>query len=84
MGVRWGDAANSGRSLEIMALPTGETGIRQQIYLPVQRTLAYDGSLWIRHLSGPAALSISIRKRSADDRILAEAKVEASSSDWTR
>ena len=81
---RWGDAANSSRSLEIMALPTGETGIRQQIYLPVQRTLEYDGSIWIRHLSGPAELSISIRKRNAGDRILAEAKVAASSSDWTR
>ncbi len=81
---RWGDAANSSRSLEIMALPTGETGIRQQIYLPVQRTLEYDGSIWIKHLSGPAELSISLRKRNANDRILAEAKVTASSSDWTR
>jgi alpha-L-arabinofuranosidase len=50
----------------------------------VQRTLEYDGSIWIRHLSGPAELSISIRKRNTDDRILAEAKVGASSSDWTR
>jgi alpha-N-arabinofuranosidase len=81
---RWGDAANSNRSLEIMALPTGETGIRQQIYLPVQRTLEYDGSLWIKHLSGPAELSISIRKRNTGDQILAEAKVAAGSSDWTR
>src|ERR1700722_11385281 len=81
---RWGDAANSSRSLEIMALPAGETGIRQQIYLPVQRILEYDGSLWIRHLSGPAELSISIRKRNAADRILAEAKVTASSPEWTR
>jgi alpha-L-arabinofuranosidase len=32
--LRWGDAANSSRSLEIMALSTGETGIRQRIYLP--------------------------------------------------
>jgi hypothetical protein len=32
---RWGDAANSSRSLEIMALPSGESGIRQRIYLPV-------------------------------------------------
>jgi alpha-N-arabinofuranosidase len=71
---RWGDAANSSRSLEIMALPTGETGIRHRIYLPVKRTLEYDGSIWIRHLSGPAELSISIRERNEDDRILAEAK----------
>jgi alpha-N-arabinofuranosidase len=81
---RWGDAANSSRSLEIMALPTGETGISQRIYLPVQRTLEYDGSLWVRHLSGPAALSVSIRKRDAGNRILAEAKLDAGSPEWSR
>ena len=79
-----GDAANSNESLEIMALPTGETGIRQRIYLPVQRTLEYDGSLWVKHLSGPAAASVSIRKHDGGNRILAEAKIEANGSDWTR
>ena len=79
-----GDAANSNQSLEIMALPTGETGISQRIYLPVQRTLEYDGSLWVKHLSGPTALSVSIRKRDGGNRMLAEAKVDAPGSDWTR
>src|SRR3984957_8030320 len=81
---RWGDAANSSRSLEIMALPTGETGIRQRIYLPVQRTLQYDGSLWIKHLSGPAAVSISLRNTDAGERIFTEAKLDASAADWTK
>ncbi len=81
---RWGDAANSSRSLEIMALPSGESGIRQRIYLPVHRTLKYEGSLWIKHLSGASAVSVSIRKRNADDRIFAEAKLDAASPDWTR
>ena len=79
-----GDAANSNQSLEIMALPTGETGIRQRIYLPVQRTLQYDGSIWVKHLSGPGVLSVSIRNHDAGDRILSETKVDANSADWTR
>jgi alpha-N-arabinofuranosidase len=81
---RWGDAANSSRSLEIMALPTGEAGICQRIYLPVQRTLEYDGSIWVKHLSGPTVVSVSIRKRDAGDQILAETKVDAGGPDWTR
>ena len=81
---RWGDAANSSRSLEIIALPAGETGIRQHIYLPVQRTLQYDGSLWIKHLAGPATVSVSLRSPDTDSRIFTEAKIEAASSDWTK
>jgi alpha-N-arabinofuranosidase len=81
---RWGDAANSYRSLEVMALPSGETGIRQRIYLPVQRVLAYDGSLWVKHLSGSPAVSISIRMRNQPANILADAKVDAASQEWSR
>jgi len=81
---RWGDAANSSRSLEIMALPAGETGIRQRIYLPIQRTLEYDGSIWVKHLSGPEELSVSIRPHDISDRILTAAKLKADGGDWTR
>jgi alpha-L-arabinofuranosidase len=81
---RWGDAANSTRSLEIMALPTGETGIRQHIYLPVQRTLEYNGSLWIKHLGGPATVLVSLRSPDAGGRTFTEAKLEASAGDWTK
>jgi alpha-L-arabinofuranosidase len=81
---RWGDAANSSRSLEILALPAGETGILQHIYLPVQRTLQYDGSLWIKHLAGPATVSVSLRSADAGGRIFTEAKLEASAEDWTK
>lgn len=80
---RWGDAANSSRSLEIMALPE-ETGIRQRIYLPVHRTRVFEGSLWIKHLSGAAAVSVSIRKRNESDRILADARLDAANPEWTR
>lgn len=49
---RWTDAANSSRSLMIMALPDKETGVRQQVYLPVHRTRRYTGSLYAKQLSG--------------------------------
>jgi alpha-N-arabinofuranosidase len=64
--------------------PGGETGIRQRIYLPVHRTLAYEGSLGIKHLSGASAVSVSIRKRNSEGAIFAEAKLDAASHDWTR
>lgn len=50
---RWGDAANSWRSLEILGVPGRETGIRQQIFLPIHRELRYNGSVYLKHLSGP-------------------------------
>jgi alpha-N-arabinofuranosidase len=59
---RWNDAANSFRSLEIMALPGNETGIRQTVYLPAHRVLRYQGSIYVRHLSGPPAVEISLRR----------------------
>jgi alpha-L-arabinofuranosidase len=81
---RWGDAANSSRSLEIMALPSGETGIRQRIYLPVQRTLEYEGSLWIKHVDGPATVAVSLREHGGENKVFSEAKLDASNTDWTR
>ncbi len=81
---RWGDAANSSRSLEIMALPKEETGIRQRIYLPVHRELAYDGSLWIKHLAGSEQVSVSIRKHNDPKQVLAESKLSAAAGEWTR
>ncbi|MGB9418055.1 MAG: hypothetical protein WCB58_17180, partial [Acidobacteriaceae bacterium] len=47
---RWGNAANSWRSLVVMGVPGQPTGIRQQVYLPVQRELTYKGSFFARHL----------------------------------
>ena len=40
---RWGDAANSARSLLVMGLPGQETGVRQRVYLPVHRVSALPG-----------------------------------------
>ena len=64
-----------GRSLVVMAVSGQPAGIKQEVYLPVQRTLAYKGSFFARHLSGPSKLTISLaqaeQQRSAclgDDR----------------
>ena len=81
---RWGDAANSFRSLLIMALPGKETGVRQKVYLPVRRELIYHASVFAKYVGGPRSLGISIRKaeptrcwvsvarRHTDGRYLAE------------
>lgn len=64
---RWGDAANSARSLLIMALPQKQTGVRQEVYLPVHRILRYTGSIYAKPVSGPNELEISLRKRNRID-----------------
>ena len=61
---RWGDAANGSRSLMIMALPGKQTGVRQQVFLPVHRVLRYTGSLWAKSVSGPRAIEVLLRRRS--------------------
>ena len=81
---RWGDAANSSRSLLVMALPTAETGVRQQVYLPVHRTLAYTGSLYAKHVSGPAQLTVSLRRRNKAAETFASATIVLSGREWTR
>ncbi len=81
--LRYGNAANSWRSLVILGLPNQQTGIRQKVYLPVHRTLEYKGSLYARRLSGPSDLTVSIRPRNSSE-VLASAKVNASSSEWTK
>lgn len=80
---RWGDAANSSRYLTVIGVPDQPTGIRQKVYLPVQRTLAYSGSLYARHLSGPTQLTVSLRPRN-ETKVLASAQVDASAAGWTK
>jgi alpha-N-arabinofuranosidase len=77
----WGDAVNSWRSLEIMGVPGQPTGILQKVYLPVRRVLTYNGSLYAKHLSGPAEMTIELRKRNSTE-ILAQAQVTAAGADW--
>ncbi|MBB5059835.1 alpha-N-arabinofuranosidase [Granulicella aggregans] len=79
-----GDAANSYQSMLIMSLPKTEVGILERVYLPVQRELTYKGSVWIKHVDGPAGVKVSLRRRDHHDAILASANLEASSAGWTK
>ena len=81
---RWKDAANSFRSLLIMALPGKQTGVRQQVHLPVHRVLRYSGSLYVKPVGSPAEIEVSLRKRNRADQVLARASVQASGGEWKR
>lgn len=79
-----GDAANSTHSLLIMSLPGKETGVRQQVYLPVKRELTYIASVYLKHVSGPDEVTLSIRGRNKADQILASASVSARAAEWAK
>lgn len=81
---RWNDAANSSRSLMIMALPGKQTGVKQEVYLPVHRILRYTGSLYAKHLSGPATIEVSLRARNHPERVLARREIITKGNDWSR
>ncbi len=81
---RWGDAANSARSLLIMALPGKQTGVRQQVYLPVHRVLRYTGSLYAKPVSGGRELEVSLRKRNHPEQVLAKQTIRLGSNGWAR
>lgn len=79
----WGDAANSWRSLAIFGVPDRPTGVKQKVYLPVHRELRYNASLYAKHLSGPATVTIALRQRTSNN-VLSEARVEASDTAWKK
>jgi len=81
---QWNDAANSYRSLLLMALPGLQSGVRQKVYLPVHRTLHYKGSVYLKYLSGPRAAEISLRERNQKDKVLAAQKVDLNGSGWQK
>lgn len=78
-----GHAANSWQSLEIMGQPEELTGIKQKVYLPVQRELTYKASVYASHLSGPTRLTFSLLDHESG-KVLAKAELEASATDWTK
>ncbi len=81
---RWGDAANSWRSLAILGVPQQATGVKQKVFLPAHRELRYTGSLYVKHLSGPSTINIFLEARNHPDQILARASVDAGATDWTK
>ena len=80
----WNDAANSYRSLLVMALPERQTGVRQKVYLPVHRVLRYQGSVYIKYVSGPREAEVSLRERNHADKIFVSRKIQLTGSDWQR
>ncbi len=79
---RWGDAANSSRSLLIMGLPGKQTGVRQAIYPPAHRVLRYTGSVWAKPVSGGRRIEVSLRRHDRPDEVLARAPIELTSGGW--
>ena len=81
---RWSEAANSSRSLLVMALPGKQTGVRQQVYLPVHRVLRYTGSFHARHVSGAAEVELSLRRRNQSEAVLAKTTAQLAGAGWSR
>ena len=79
-----GDAANSYQSLLLMALPGKEVGVQERVYLPVQRELAYNGSLWVKHVENGGAVRISLRRRGSTNEVVASTSVDATGTTWTK
>jgi alpha-N-arabinofuranosidase len=81
--VHYGDAANSWQSLRVFAVPGEPTGIRQKVYLPIQRTRDYVGSLYARHLSGDTGITVALRIRNQDD-VLASQQISVTGRSWQK
>lgn len=81
---RWKDAANSFRSLLVMALPDTQTGVRQAVYLPVHRVLRYTGYVYVKPVNGPATVEVSVRRRNMPTEVLAQASLSARGDSWTK
>jgi alpha-N-arabinofuranosidase len=73
---RSGNAANSESCLYVMGLPAREVGIRQSIYLPIERELEYRGELFALAAEGPVSLSVSFRRRDHPDAVLVESTLQ--------
>ncbi|MGC2660659.1 MAG: alpha-L-arabinofuranosidase C-terminal domain-containing protein [Bryobacteraceae bacterium] len=81
---RWGDAANSWRSLEIIGVPGQPTGVKQKIFLPIHRELRYTGSFYAKHLSGSPVIHVALRLRDRPDQVLANADIPAAAANWKK
>ncbi|PYU92508.1 MAG: hypothetical protein DMG25_11925 [Acidobacteria bacterium] len=75
---RWGHAANSDQYLYLMGLQGREVGIRQAVYLPIERERAYNGVLFASSSEGPVQLDVSFRRHDAPDSVLASQTVPVS------
>ncbi len=82
---RWGDAPNSVRYLYMMGMPGKEVGIRQSVYLPIERERDYSGVLFASSAEGPVELNVSLRRHNKPDEVLASAKLQVPAGGrWTK
>jgi alpha-L-arabinofuranosidase len=81
---RWGSAANSWRSLAIFGIPGAQTGIKQKVFLPVNRQSRYTISLYVKHISGPAGIDLSFRRRNQPGEVFAHSEIEAADVAWRK
>jgi alpha-L-arabinofuranosidase len=81
---QWNDAANSYRSLLLMALPIKQTGIRQKVYLPVHRVSHYLGSVYLKAVSGPGKIEVSLRERNNQDHVFDRREIQVGAAGWQR
>jgi alpha-N-arabinofuranosidase len=79
-----GDAANSWQAIAVFGLEGAETGIKQQVFLPVHRELHYRASIYAKHLSGDNGLEISLRIRNKPDEKLAATSIDSLTGDWKK
>lgn len=81
--VEYGEAANSWQSLRVFSVPGQPTGIKQKVYLPIQRTRDYVGSFYARHLSGDTGITLSLRKRD-QAKVLASQLIQVEDASWKK
>ncbi len=81
--LHFGDAANTWQSVELMGVPGFDVGIKQRVYLPVQRTLDYNVSFYAKHLQGSSQITVLLLSHDTE-KALAQAKVRAVNSVWTK
>jgi alpha-N-arabinofuranosidase len=73
---RSGNAANSESYLYVMGLPGREVGIRQSVYLPMERELEYRGVLFALAAEGGVSVSVSFRRHDHADDVLVESRLQ--------
>lgn len=82
---RWGHAANSDHYLYMMGLNGREVGIRQSVYLPIEREREYQGVLFALSTEGPLNLEVSFRKHDQPDKIFTSTHVSVPAGGrWTK
>jgi alpha-N-arabinofuranosidase len=81
---QWNDAANSYRSLLLLALPDKQTGIRQKVYLPVHRVSHYVGSVYLKPMSDPGQIEVSLRERNNADHVFDRREIKVEAAGWQR